>query len=231
MSKNDTLDPFANCLRIAESSVNSFPRKMTDTPPLQNVLFDIGNVIIAFDFRRAVNRLQADCVLGPEEALSSLMPLVPELETGRMAEAEFIREASGRIGYRGTAAEFQAAFEDIFDLNEPIVALVESLRQRGLRLCLLSNTNGIHVPFFESHYPVFGHFVGRIYSHQVGVMKPDPRIFEITIERLGLEPARTLYIDDLEKNCAAGEEAGFWTHCYDRARHGDLLECLARFDL
>lgn len=203
---------------------------MNPSPPLQAVLFDIGNVIIAFDFRRAMKRLQPDCTLEAEEALASVMPLVPELETGRMSEAEFIREASTRIGYRGTAAEFQAAFEDIFDLNEPIVALVESLHQRGVRLCLLSNTNGIHVPFFEGHYPVFGHFVGRIYSHQVGVMKPDPRIYEITIERLGLDPARTLYIDDLEKNCEAGAAAGFWTHCYDRTRHGDLLECLTGFD-
>jgi len=204
---------------------------MNPSSPIQSVLFDIGNVIIAFDFRRALVRLEPDCTLKSDAALAILLPLVPELETGRLAVPEFIREASERIGYRGDAAEFRAAFEDIFTLNEPMVSVVESLHARGLPLALLSNTNGIHVPFFERTYPVFGHFTGRIYSHEVGVMKPDPRIYEITIERLGLDPTRTLYIDDLEKNCVAGAEAGFVTHCYDRERHADLLEYLARVDL
>ena len=190
-------------------------------------LFDIGNVIITFDFGKAAKRLAAHSGLAAEHALPLVAPLTVDLELGRLTPEEFIEAASEAIGFTGDASLFRTAFEDIFELNLPMVAFIEARKAEGRPLYLLSNTNGIHAPFFEATYPVFDLFDGRIYSHEVGLMKPDPAIFDITINRLNLIPERTLYIDDLPANCAAGREAGLMAIPYSIARHDEFLEAAA----
>lgn len=194
-------------------------------------LFDIGNVILSFDFSKAAERLSPKCRLSPEEGLREVAPLVDPFERGEMTPEQFIAVASNKMGYEGSAEEFRAAFEDIFDLNERVVELIESLDRRDHPLHLLSNTNRLHVPYFERTWPVFERFSGRIYSCDVGVMKPDPEIFRITIDSLDLDPGSTIYIDDLPANCEAGAEAGLRAIPYARERHDDLLAELERMSL
>lgn len=189
-------------------------------------LFDIGNVIITFDFLKAARKLAPHTPVTAEELLARVTPLTVSLELGKLSPEAFIEAASETTGYTGSPAFFRAAFEDIFELNEPMVAFIETLKKDGLPLYLLSNTNGIHVPFFEATYPVFSLFDGRIYSHEVGFMKPDPTIYEVVKDTLPLVAERTVYIDDVAANCAAGREAGFIAVPYSSARHADFLEAV-----
>tara|TARA_R110000850_G_scaffold62777_14_gene142522 strand:+ start:2772 stop:3368 length:597 start_codon:yes stop_codon:yes gene_type:complete len=195
----------------------------------QAFLFDIGNVIIAFDFSKAAARLEPYCKMEACEALEIVSGLTPALETGHISPDEFIAEASTMIGYSGSPEFFREAFEDIFVLNEPMVRFIEQQKAAGKDLFLLSNTNGIHVPFFEATYPVFDLFDGRIYSHEVGVMKPDPDIYTISIEKLRLNPNCTIYVDDVRQNCEAGEKAGFFTIWYQPSDHASFLESASRY--
>ncbi len=190
-------------------------------------LFDIGNVIIRFDFALAVNRIAHQCVLSVDQILPAVQLHTDLLEKGEISVEAFITAATGEIGYSGTVQEFVAAFEDIFTLNEPIVDLIDSLSEQGMPLYLLSNTNGLHVPYFTAKYPVFSKFDDAIYSHEVGCMKPDPRIFEITLERLGVEPESTVYIDDLRANCEMGGKFGLNSFCYDHTKHHELLTAIS----
>lgn len=192
-------------------------------------LFDIGNVIITFDFRRATNKLAPYATVTADEALTLVAPLMVELELGRILPGEFIAMASEKMGYRGEPDFFHEAFANIFELNLPMAAFIEARKAEGCPLFLLSNTNGIHVPFFEATYPVFAHFDGRIYSHEVGLMKPDPQIYRVTRETLSLVPEETIYIDDLPANCAAGEAAGFLTVPYDYRAHDEFLAAVSTF--
>lgn len=191
-------------------------------------LFDIGNVIIRFDFTISARKLAARSNATAEEIIERVGPLTIDLELGKVDPESFVAEASRRIGYTGEATWFHQVFADIFELNSPMVAFIESLRAEGRPLYLLSNTNGIHAPFFEATYPVFGLFDGRVYSHEVGMMKPDPAIYELVTERLSLDPARTIYIDDLPANCEAGAKAGFRSVTYAPDRHDEFLEAVAR---
>ncbi len=186
-------------------------------------LFDIGNVIIHFDFGKAAHRLAPLCDVAPEEALKRVSELTPSLECGELEPEEFVKEASARIGFSGSHSEFLRAFEDIFELNLPVVELIHRLQSEGLPLHLLSNTNGIHVPFFESEYPVFEAFTGRIYSHEIGVMKPDPEFFQKAIELLEIDPATSVYLDDRPENCQAGRELGFFSIVYEKNSHSKII--------
>ncbi|MEM6278636.1 MAG: HAD family phosphatase [Verrucomicrobiota bacterium] len=190
---------------------------------VRTCLFDIGNVILAFDFRKAAQKIEPFSNCSADEGLALVSTLTDPLERGEITTDEFYDEASRMIGYHGERSFLKRSFEDIFEVNEPIVRLIESLHSNGVPLHLLSNTNGIHVPFFESTYPVFDCFEGRIYSHEVGCMKPDPEIYKIATKQLDLSPATTLYIDDLPANCEAGRAAGFFTVQYDRDKHDAFL--------
>jgi HAD superfamily hydrolase (TIGR01509 family) len=191
-------------------------------------LFDIGNVIIRFDFGVSARRLAERSQATAAEIIERLSPLTVDLELGRVGVGDFIAEASSRIGYEGDAESFRSVFADIFELNDAMVEVIAALKAEGKPLFLLSNTNAIHAPFFEEAYPVFGLFDGRIYSHEVGLMKPDPAIYELAKRSLPLDPARTLYIDDLPANCEAGAAAGFLAHAYAHDRHEEFMEALAR---
>lgn len=190
-------------------------------------LFDIGNVIISVDFTRAADKISSLASVAPEEIMPLVSPLMIDLELGRLGSDAFIEAASGRIGYTGDPEYFRTSFADIFELNSPMASFIEALKARGKPLYLLSNTNQIHVEFFEAAFPVFGLFDGAIYSHEVGLMKPDPAIFEVVKSTLPINPSKTVYIDDLPANCEAGRAAGFLAVPYAAARHDEFLETLS----
>ena len=193
-------------------------------------LFDIGNVIIRFDFGVAARRIESRCALAPDEILRAIEPLAVPFEKGQLSVDEFVATSTERIGFSGSAGEFVDAFADIFTLNQPIADLIAKLDGDGHPLYLLSNTNGIHEPFFTREWAdLFGRFDGAVYSHVAGCMKPDREIFEIAIRRLDLEPARTVYIDDRPENVEAGARAGLNAIGYDPDDHASFAEAVRPF--
>ena len=97
-------------------------------------LFDIGNVIITFDFLKAAKKLAPHTPVTAEELLVRVTPLTVSLELGQLSPEAFIKAASETTGYTGSPAFFWTAFEDIFELNEPMVAFIETLKKDGLPL-------------------------------------------------------------------------------------------------
>ena len=89
------------------------------------------------------------------------------------------------------------------------VEVLSDLRERGVRLLALSNWSAETFPVARDRYPFLAWFEGIVISGEVGVAKPDVRIFETLIERHGVEPSRTVFVDDSEANVVAAEELGF----------------------
>ncbi|MEI8234132.1 MAG: HAD family phosphatase [Verrucomicrobiota bacterium] len=192
---------------------------------VRSFIFDIGNVLIPFDFNRALRRIAPQCVLPPHTLPPQAHALTEAYESGKIGRPEFLRQAFDLLQYRGTEAEFIAAWEDIFEENHAMTGLIGRLRER-YPLYLLSNTSDIHSDYFESKYPVFQAFSGAVYSYLAGCIKPSPAIFEIAIRQFGVEPAETVYIDDLHANVAAAARLGFQALHYDFTRHPRLVEQL-----
>ena len=187
------------------------------------LLFDIGNVLLRFDFHLALRSLAAQSdASDPVEVLSRIELVKFALEDGQIDRAGFVRGVFDVLRYRGTEAEFIAAWEDIFAPNEPMLALVEQLHGR-FPLYLLSNTSDIHVDYIFRRYPVFQRFSGAVYSYKVKASKPDPTIYRIACAQLGIEPATTFFIDDLLPNIETARALGFRTHHYHHDRHDALL--------
>lgn len=191
-------------------------------PMVSAIVFDIGNVLLRFDFTLAIKRVSADCTLSPEQIPGVLEPLKVELESGRLAGDAFLKRMAEAIGFRGGLGALRAAWQEIFSPIDATHHLVEQWKGR-LPLYLLSNTNDIHAEYFLREYPVFDSFNGRVFSHEAGVMKPDSGIYTHAVEKFGLKPENTLFIDDLLPNIEAAAGLGWVVHHYSERDHHELI--------
>jgi glucose-1-phosphatase len=174
------------------------------------VIFDIGRVIVRLDPKRAFAQIAAAMQDGPDQSAKLLSPedtwnLIradqrwQDWQEGRLSPSEWHWHLMRRLNLSLSYEEFQEAWNRVLD-PEPIIS--ESLWvQLGsrCRLALLSNTDPIHVECLEHHFTFGRHFPVRIYSCQVGVSKPSPKIYRAALKSLGVEASEAMYLDDMQE--------------------------------
>jgi putative hydrolase of the HAD superfamily len=192
-------------------------------------LYDIGRVLLDFDFESSLARLLPPDCADPHERLSHLLDRKDEFESGAIDPDDYISWALGVIGSQATPDEFRHAWQRIFTLNDPMWENVRKLSAAGHRLILFSNTNAIHCPWVFEAYPDFSLFDGAVLSFEVGAIKPHPPIYQHAVDVHDLDPAATLYIDDLPENIATGRKFGFHCHLYDLNNHAAFEQWLSSF--
>lgn len=135
-----------------------------------------------------------------------------ELETGRMTEADFLARLgaalSEDLGRPVTLERFAERYFAALDPNEELFSYYGALRGRGVRLALCTNNVREWEPRWRSMLPIDEVFDFVVDSGFVGVRKPDPGIYELTLARLGLPAAECVFIDDLEINVEAARALG-----------------------
>jgi HAD superfamily hydrolase (TIGR01509 family) len=175
------------------------------------VVFDLGKVLVDFDYAIAARRIAARGSLTmPELAwFVNQCPLFLQYELGVVTTQQFFEEIRRLTGFRGSLAEFGECFADIFSPIEPMIQLLATLRQRGLSAYAFSNTNELAAEHIRRSFPFYATFNGCILSYQHGVMKPDPRLYEVVEREARRRGADLLYLDDRPENVAAGAARGW----------------------
>lgn len=194
-------------------------------------LFDIGNVLLRFDYKEALLNLIPPTAGDPDVLLKNLEEKRHDLECGHIALEEFIPWALATLKSPASPADFIAAWRAIFSPIEANWQLARELHAKGHRLILFSNINAIHSPWIYEAYEIFSLFHGAVMSFEIGHMKPHPQFYQHAIEHHQLVPSETIYIDDLPANIATGREFGFHCHQYDPDSHADLEAFLSQFSL
>jgi len=194
----------------------------------KTILFDIGNVLLFFDFHRALTRLGIPDPNKDQALMEKFYTLRDRVEMGGIAPAVFIAELGQLLDFKGTASELVDAYSDIFMPNDPMWKIVRETKGKCRRI-LFSNTSAIHIDYIFARYPEFSLFDDAVYSFKVGGSKPTPAMYLDAVERLKIDPAHTFYIDDVLENIAEGERHGFTTHHYQPSSHCALESELARF--
>jgi len=174
------------------------------------IVFDLGNVLLAFDEGRAADRMAARTGKTRKQIddYARGTPHVTELALGKITKMRFFYTVAKDLEFEGTYDEFALIWSEIFTPIEPMVALARSLTHRLPRL-LLSNTNGIHMDYVFANYPFLHDFDAHVLSHEVGLLKPDPAIFHHAVKKYGLTPDRTVFVDDIAANAEAARHVGF----------------------
>jgi len=193
------------------------------------IIFDLGKVLVDFDYSIAAQKIAARSAKAPEDlhAFLGTSPLLVEYESGRLTRQAFYEAICEAIHFRGDLTEFGSYFADIFSEMPGTIALHAELRQRGFKTYIFSNTNDLAIEHVRRNFPFFGNFDGHIYSYEVGAMKPEPAIYEAMEKMTGRRGADLIYIDDRHENIAAGAARGWRAILHESAEK--TREELGRF--
>ena len=187
----------------------------------QSVIFDVGRVLFDWDLRHLFTKLIDDRqelewfvtnVVTPQwhfqhDAGRPLAEMVPELKARFPDHAPLIDAYATRFN------------ETIPGPMPGSLELVERLDEAGVPLFAITNFGHEFWEGFRPTQPVFDRFQGIIVSGTEKLMKPDPAIYALAIERFGIDPAGALFIDDVAANVAGAESAGITAHQFvDAAR-------------
>jgi glucose-1-phosphatase len=174
------------------------------------IYFDLGKVIVDFDYALAIRELMkvTSLPLAEVTAILSNNDLINEYETGKISTAEFYRLVSQRLQLEVPLEKFKRLWGSMF-LPQPLLSesFLQSLKKR-YRLILLSNTNEIHFEFVEGRYPILGYIEERVLSYEVGCMKPDERIYHAAVAKAEVAPEEILFTDDRQENINAARSIG-----------------------
>jgi glucose-1-phosphatase len=177
---------------------------------IKSIIFDLGKVIVPFDFQRSFSMMQKLSPHGPDEMRRRLFAndLIVRYETGLVESRAFVTEVCQMLDMKAEYADFQEFWCSIF-LPETLIpeSMVRSLRER-YRVLLLSNTNEMHYEMLERTYPILRHFDEHILSHRVGAAKPSPKIYQEAIRAAGCAPKECFFTDDLDENIEAARREG-----------------------
>jgi glucose-1-phosphatase len=175
------------------------------------VVFDLGKVLVDFDYGIAAAKIARRGKLTPQQVRYVLEhgPLLGRFESGLMTNEEFAAEVCASCGFSGTMDEFYEFFADIFSEIKPMTAMQAALRANRIPTCVLSNTNGIAVGHIRRHFPFFSHFDGYILSYEVGALKPEEKIYAAVERATGHAREAIVYLDDRVENVQGGLARGW----------------------
>ena len=177
---------------------------------IKTVIFDLGKVIIPFDFKRGYRAMEQHCAYPAAELPARIgsTDLVQRFETGLVEPERFVEQLCRILEMRLSYDEFCRIWSSIF-LPDPLIpeSLLAGLR-RNYRLLLLSNTNAIHFGMIRETYPMLRHFHDFVLSYEVKAMKPSQAIYHAAIAKAGCRPEECFFTDDIPAYVEAARREG-----------------------
>jgi putative hydrolase of the HAD superfamily len=135
-----------------------------------------------------------------------------ELETGKLTEVEFLQKLGDSLepvlGHRPELHRFSEIYFEALHPNGPMIDLMREAKESGHRMGLLTNNVREWEPLWRSMLPVDEIFEVVVDSGFVGCRKPDREIYDITLERMGVQAGECLFIDDIDVNCKSARDLG-----------------------
>ena len=192
---------------------------------MKNSVFDLGGVLFARDKNKSTQEFHEFFSF----IRSERMPLFwEEYDRGASTLGEVTDILARTTGCpREKCERFLLLSIDMQEPVAPTERLVGDLKAAGYRLYVLSNMSREFIAFLR-RFPVYRLFDGEVVSCEEGTVKPEPRIYEILLERYGLDPAETLFIDDRAANIAAAEGLGIAGYLFDHRNPAAACDELRR---
>jgi len=172
------------------------------------IIFDMGGVILHFDPLIPCRILAPVTGLDPAEILKRVMDsdAPRQFELGVLSEEQFTDKCNEALGTNIKQAELQKIWSNIFTENEAVSNMIRAMKPRA-QLILLSNTNIWHFTHAKRTYRILDEFDTCVPSYQIGLMKPDRRIYQVAL-RFARHPERVLFVDDIAENVDAAKQLG-----------------------
>jgi putative hydrolase of the HAD superfamily len=188
-------------------------------PEIEAVVSDFGGVLTT-PLLSSFMAVQDEIGIEPEQLGKALRAVSAEdgtnplyaMERGEISETAFLERLGDGLkpllGHRPHLHRFREIYFEALDPNLPMIELMRELKAGGRRMAMLTNNVREWEPLWRSMLPVDEIFETVVDSGFVGCRKPEARIYEMTLERLGLPGEACLFVDDIEVNCEGARDAG-----------------------
>ena len=183
---------------------------------LKNIVFDLAGVVVARNPLRFPKHLDEFFNFVFKSHMQGIPQFWTDYDLG-VLEEEKVAEALAE--YRGcdlatAKGNMQLAIE-YQEQIEPTAQLIKELKERGYKIYVLSNMSKEYIEFLRK-FPVFEYFDEQVVSCEIGLGKPDCKIYEYLLSHCDLDPAETIFIDDRKDNVDVAEELGITPFHFDR---------------
>jgi putative hydrolase of the HAD superfamily len=164
------------------------------------VIVDLGNVLINFNHWVAANKF----VRASDRSLNDIYnmlfdsPFTKSFEEGKVTSEEFFLAIKNELSLKMDYSAFLPVWNEIFYLtsdNIEVYQLVHTLKKK-YKVIVLSNINQLHFEYLKENFRIFDPFDKIVLSYEVGVRKPDPKIYQYALELFSVRPEEAFYIDD-----------------------------------
>lgn len=202
---------------------------MEPEPPITAVVWDFGGVLIT-PITKLLDEIAGwhgvsmvemlDVLMGPRETSTPDHPW-HRAERGELPTSSMqleVRPWAEAVGISLRGDEYDRLLCGVFEVHDEVVERIGRLRGEGYRTALLTNSFAEFRGHLEAHVD-FAIFDAVIDSSEVGYRKPEPRIYEVSTEKLGVPADQILYLDDFAANLDGARRAGWRTiHVTERGR-------------
>lgn len=179
------------------------------------VIFDLGRVLIDYDWRIALKGLRRWTALSPEDAERRILGrnAILRFETAELCERAFHAHVEAAIESRIPFGEFEQLWNSIFTGEiAPVAHVARAVVAAGkVKFAVLSNTNEMHVRFLRRTWPLINELPNVFLSNEIRMRKPDPEALRFVLDRIGTAPGETLFVDDLPDNITTAQSMGLQT--------------------
>lgn len=197
---------------------------------IRNIIFDIGGVLVNFDYDIILRRLahQSPLTVGEIRACIIDSPEHRDFDKGRISGPQFHAFVVRKIHLNMNYGQFFEAWSDMFWPEDPMLNLASVLGDR-YELHLLSNTDEIHYTEFRQLHRLTELTPRWGLSFKLGAMKPEVAIFERFLQQFHLRSAESIFIDDLAENVRGARRAGL--HAIHHTSLPSTRRSLGRFGI
>ncbi len=189
---------------------------------IKAILFDLGKVILDFDFSPAFKTLSKASGRPPKEVRAFFMESGLEVlyDGGKITSKSFCDEVKKSLGHSLSEIQFRRCWNEIFTPNQKTIRLIKKLAKK-YRLVLISNTNEMHYEYIRRKYTVLSYFDAVVLSFKEKRRKPDAAIYRKAIRECAAKPHEIFYIDDRSDLAAAAAELGMHSFTF-KNNHDEL---------
>ena len=190
---------------------------------ITTVIFDLGGVVFHYD---PGFRLQQFATFTGETTTTVRKRLIDSgysqsCDLGKFKGERAYREGLSQLGHRMTMEHFRNLWISAFVPNEEVVSMVRRLKTHAAIALLTNNSDLVRDGLEDVHGEILELFRPRLFSADLGVLKPDPRVYQIALNLMNSEPDETLFIDDDPKHVAGAQALDLVTHHF---RCAEILE-------
>ena len=181
---------------------------------IKAIIFDLGGVVIDLDFSNFYNKIISQSPINKPQT-----PIMLEFfrqsdiyHQGKMTNAEFYQLECDLLQVCALdQVDFYNAFNSIISgFNHQVVELIKKIRDKNeFKLIALSNINSSHWDYLLSkNWGFIEHFDELLLSHEIHLIKPQPKIFELVIQKASCKPEEIVFIDDGLNNIRSAQDFG-----------------------